>query len=171
MPDAKAISELTAAPQINDADLFVLEQSGVAKKLLGSLLKSFVTEPIANLTVSNVVLTPGNDPTVEKTYSSGHYNIKFGLPQANSITSITKTGTSGNVDTYTITFTNGTTVTFTVTNGASTVKVNDVVQSVINFDSDPQTQLDSKVDLDASNTAAFALGCDDNGMYIKYEEA
>lgn len=33
------------------------------------------------------------------------------------ITSITKTGTEGLVDTYTITFTNGTTSTFTVTNG------------------------------------------------------
>jgi hypothetical protein len=34
------------------------------------------------------------------------------------IASITKTGTSGLVDTYTITYTNGTTSTFTVTNGA-----------------------------------------------------
>lgn len=35
------------------------------------------------------------------------------------ISSITKTGTSGLVDTYTIAFTNGTTSTFTVTNGAN----------------------------------------------------
>lgn len=35
----------------------------------------------------------------------------------NGISSVTKTGTVGNVDTYTITFTNGTTTTFTVTNG------------------------------------------------------
>lgn len=35
----------------------------------------------------------------------------------NGIQSIAKTGTSGLVDTYTITFTNGTTTTFTVTNG------------------------------------------------------
>ncbi len=35
----------------------------------------------------------------------------------NGITSITKTSTSGLVDTYTITYTNGTTTTFTVTNG------------------------------------------------------
>ena len=38
----------------------------------------------------------------------------------NGIASIIKTGTSGNVDTYTITMTNGTTTTFTVTNGAVT---------------------------------------------------
>ncbi len=35
----------------------------------------------------------------------------------NGISTIVKTGTSGNVDTYTITFTNGNTTTFTVTNG------------------------------------------------------
>ena len=37
----------------------------------------------------------------------------------NGIASITKTGTSGLVDTYTITFTNGNTTTFTVTNGSN----------------------------------------------------
>ena len=36
----------------------------------------------------------------------------------NGISTVAKTGTSGLVDTYTITFTNGTTTTFTVTNGA-----------------------------------------------------
>ena len=38
-------------------------------------------------------------------------------PTGNGIASITKTGTSGLVDTYTITYTNGNTTTFTVTNG------------------------------------------------------
>jgi len=38
-------------------------------------------------------------------------------PTGNGISSIAKTGTSGLVDTYTITFTNGTTTTFNVTNG------------------------------------------------------
>ena len=37
------------------------------------------------------------------------------------ISSIAKTGTSGNVDTYTITYTDGTTDTFTVTNGSGVV--------------------------------------------------
>ena len=39
-------------------------------------------------------------------------------PAGNGISSITKTGTSGLVDTYTITYTNGNSDTFTVTNGA-----------------------------------------------------
>lgn len=38
-------------------------------------------------------------------------------PTGNGILSITKTGTSGLVDTYTITYTNGNTTTFTITNG------------------------------------------------------
>lgn len=37
----------------------------------------------------------------------------------NGIASISKTGTSGLVDTYTITFTDGNTTTFTVTNGSN----------------------------------------------------
>ena len=43
-----------------------------------------------------------------------------GLPGAtgNGISTITKTGASGLVDTYTITYTNGNTTTYTVTNGA-----------------------------------------------------
>nr|DAD58813.1 MAG TPA: nucleoid-associated protein [Caudoviricetes sp.] len=40
-------------------------------------------------------------------------------PAGNGISSITKTGTSGLTDTYTINFTNGTSTTFTVTNGAN----------------------------------------------------
>ena len=39
----------------------------------------------------------------------------------NGISSVTKTGTSGLVDTYTITFTNGNTTTFTVTNGSDAI--------------------------------------------------
>ena len=48
----------------------------------------------------------------------------------NGIASITKTGTVGLVDTYTITYTNGTTTTFTVTNGSdATVTVDDALST------------------------------------------
>lgn len=56
----------------------------------------------------------------------------------NGIASITKTGTSGLVDTYTITFTDGNTTTFTVTNGATPVveiedvKVNNTSLPIVN---------------------------------------
>lgn len=47
----------------------------------------------------------------------------------NGIASITKTGTSGLVDTYTITYTNGTTSTFTVTNGQDGQGSGDMLKS------------------------------------------
>ena len=88
-------------------------------------------DTIENLTVSASGLPAGSSPTA--TYANG--NIAFGIPKGdkgdkgdkgntgetgatgNGIASIAKTGTSGNVDTYTITYTNGNTMTFTVTNG------------------------------------------------------
>ena len=48
----------------------------------------------------------------------------------NGISSIRKTGTSGKVDTYTITYTDGTTSTFTVTNGSdASVTIDSVLSS------------------------------------------
>ena len=52
----------------------------------------------------------------------------------NGIASITKTGTVGLVDTYTITFTNGQTTTFTVTNGQDGTGAGDMTKAV--YDSD-----------------------------------
>ena len=51
-------------------------------------------------------------------------------PTGNGIASITKTGTSGLVDTYTITYTNGNTTTFTVTNGQDGTGSGDMSKSV-----------------------------------------
>lgn len=48
----------------------------------------------------------------------------------NGIASITKTGTSGLVDTYTITYTNGNTSTFTVTNGQDGTGAGDMTKAV-----------------------------------------
>lgn len=75
---------------------------------------------------------PGTDATVVNSGTSGEAVFDFTIPQGakgdtgntgatgatgNGIASISKTGTSGLVDTYTITYTNGNTATFTVTNG------------------------------------------------------
>lgn len=70
------------------------------------------------------------------------------------IVSISKTGTSGLVDTYTITYTDNTTSTFTVTNGAdgTEIYVNNVKMTRVNFTSDPQTQIDNKLDKDTTHT-------------------
>lgn len=89
-------------------------------------------EQLENLTAVAVTLAEGSEATAS--YSEGV--LTFGIPRGNTgatgpqgpqgvqgdtgngIASIAKTGTSGLVDTYTITFTDGTTTTFTVTNGA-----------------------------------------------------
>lgn len=72
------------------------------------------------------ILPEGSEPTAR--FENGV--LYLGIPKGdtgekgnkgdtgNGISSITKTGTSGLVDTYTITYTNGQTTTFTVTNGA-----------------------------------------------------
>lgn len=87
---------------------------------------------LENLTAVATTLSEGSEATAS--YADGV--LTFGIPKGdtgatgpqgeqgvkgdtgNGIVSIAKTGTSGLVDTYTITFTDGTTTTFTVTNGA-----------------------------------------------------
>lgn len=50
----KTIGDLPQAESISDTDLFVLQQSGVAKKLLGSLLKAFVTVNVVSVSVETL---------------------------------------------------------------------------------------------------------------------
>lgn len=80
----KSISELVAATAVGSTDLFVLEQTGTAKKLTGQILENWLVA-----------------------LADGHGGIQ----------TIEKTGTSGLVDTYTITYADTTTSTITVTNG------------------------------------------------------
>lgn len=80
----KSISELVAATAVGSTDLFVLEQTGTAKKLTGQILENWLVS-----------------------LADGHGGIQ----------SITKTGTSGLVDTYTVLLADTTTYSFTVTNG------------------------------------------------------
>lgn len=73
-------------------------------------------------------------------------------PTGNGISSIRKTGTSGLVDTYTITFTNGSTTTFTVTNGqdgSTNIQWGDLTGS-ISDQTDLQNALNAK-----QNTLTF----------------
>ena len=68
----------------------------------------------------------------------------------NGISSITKTGTVGLVDTYTIAFTNGTSTTFTVTNGedgSSNIQWGDITGSIAN-----QTDLNNALSAKANNS-------------------
>lgn len=83
----KQISDLTAATQIQAADLFVVEQGATAKKLTGQVLINWLTA-----------------------YANGHGGIQ-------TIAKTGSAGTNPVVDTYTITYADTTTSTFTVTNG------------------------------------------------------
>lgn len=87
---------------------------------------SGITGATPNIIIGNV--TEGNQPAVTRRAGSSNENpildfiLKTGPKgdigdTGNGISSIEKTGTSGLVDTYTITYTDGTTSTFQVTNG------------------------------------------------------
>lgn len=101
------------------------------EQLLGNIATDLAE--IENLTVTVTGLPAGSAPTAS--YSNGV--LSLGIPKGdrgdtgetgaqgpigptgNGIASVAKTGTSGLVDTYTITFTDGTTTNFTVTNGVA----------------------------------------------------
>lgn len=87
---------------------------------------------IENMTASASKLSPGSDPIVTKTETETGFNLGFGIPQGdtgNGIASIQKTSTSGNIDTYTITYTNGQTTTYQVRNGQDGTGSGDMVKS------------------------------------------
>ena len=115
----KSIDQLNAAEKIYATDLFVLQQSGSAKKLTGQVLLNWLTaaadghggiQSIAKLSTSGLVDTYRITLADTTTFD-------FVVTNGRSITGISKTSTSGLVDTYTISYNNGTTSTFTVTNG------------------------------------------------------
>lgn len=94
----------------------------------------------------------------------------------NGIVSIEKTGTSGLVDTYTITYTDGDTDTFTVTNGSSATV--DIVTSWNSTTSDAKvpseklakTSLDGKLD-NAISSTAVSIASSDNILITDYSDS
>ena len=86
--------------------------------------------PAVNVTKSGTDLAPA--------FAFAFSNLKGSQgdpgPTGNGIASIAKTGTSGLVDTYTITYTNGTTSTFTVTNGQDGQGAGDMTKAVYDND-------------------------------------
>lgn len=67
--------------------------------------------------ISIGTVTSGNIPEVTITKDGTNSILNFVLPKGKGILNISKTNTSGLVDTYTITYDDGSTSTFTVTNG------------------------------------------------------
>lgn len=122
----KAISELPQAQNVNNQDLFVLEQSGIAKKLTA---ETFITEQgiidalaealdghggIQSVTLASV---SGRIRTYRITFSDGSATT-FQVYDGTSIDRISRTSSSGLDDVYTIFLSDGTTTFFTVHNGA-----------------------------------------------------
>ena len=116
----QSISELIRATQIQDTDLFLLEQGGDAKSLAGRVLLNWLTaaadghggiQSIAKLSSSGLTdtyrITLADTTTVDFTVTNGR-----------GIRSIAKSGSSGLVDTYQVSYTDGSSSTLTVTNGA-----------------------------------------------------
>ena len=115
----KSIDQLNAAEKIYATDLFVLQQSGSAKKLTGQVLINWLTaaadghggiQSIEKLSTN--ILADTYRITLADTTT-----FDFVVNNGRGITDISKTSTSGLVDTYTIRYNNGTTSTFTVKNG------------------------------------------------------
>ena len=115
----KSIDQLIAAESILATDVFVLQQSGIAKKLPAQVLLNWLTaaadghggiQSIAKLGTSGLADTYRITLADTTTFD-------FVVTNGRGVSSLRKTGTSGLVDTYTFTYNDGTTGTFTVTNG------------------------------------------------------
>lgn len=111
----KAIGDLPQAEVISNNDLFLLEQGGAAKKLLGSQLTAFINRNVIGVTVNIVPSTQ----TGGGTYNAETGMLTLNIPEGNGIVGLSKTGSSGNADTYRLTYEDGTHSSFTVYNGSN----------------------------------------------------
>jgi hypothetical protein len=120
----KTIGDLNYAPgSVDDSNtLFVVQQTGAAYKLDGhAFILALTTILDGHGGVASITYTAPTPPSLDGTMvitladqSTTTVTVKNGK----GISGVAKTGTSGLVDTYTITYNDATTSTFTVTNGA-----------------------------------------------------
>lgn len=102
------------------------------EQYVDSGIDASITVDIADITMLATDASPYVTNTGTSTDPIFHLYIPRG-ETGNGIASIAKTGTSGLVDTYTITFTNGQTTTFTVTNGGGMQIDGSNADSFVNF--------------------------------------
>ena len=120
----KTIGDLNNAPgTVDDSNtLFVVQQAGTAYKLDGHAFILALTSILdGHGGINSIVYTDPVAPSLDGTLTitlADQSTTSLTVKNGKGITSIAKTGTSGLVDTYTITYNDGTTGTFTVTNGA-----------------------------------------------------
>lgn len=120
----KSIGDLNFAPgTVDDSNtLFVVQQSGAAYKLSGhEFIIAMESVLDGHGGINSIVYTPPVAPSLTGTMVitlADQSTTSVSIQNGKGIVSIAKTGTSGLVDTYTITYNDSTTSTFTVTNGA-----------------------------------------------------
>lgn len=130
----KAISDLTQAVQITNEDLFVLEQSGEAKKLKGATLLDFVTLSVISVTVTT--LPAGSSATA--TYDKSTGTLALGIPQGNK-GDTGATGATGPANVLTIgSVTSGKVASATITGEAPNQVLNLVLEKGEKGDTGPQ---------------------------------
>lgn len=115
----KSIEQLNPAERVNLSDLFVLQQSGTAKKLTGQVLKNWLLELAqghGGITSIALQSTSGLNKTYRITLADDTF-FDMTVADGKGITSVAKTGTAGLVDTYTMSFNAGSDFVFTVKNG------------------------------------------------------
>lgn len=115
----KSIEQLNAAEKVYLSDLFVLQQSGTAKKLTGQVLKNWLLELAqghGGITGIKLQSTSGLNKTYRITLADDTY-FDMTVSDGKGITSVTKTNTTGLVDTYTMAFNAGSDFVFTIKNG------------------------------------------------------
>ena len=120
----KTIGDLNYAPGTVDDNntLFVVQQTGTAYKLDGHAFILALTSILdghggINSIVYTAPVAPSLDGTLTLTLAD-QSTTSLTVKNGKGISGVAKTGTSGLVDTYTITYNDATTSTFTVTNGA-----------------------------------------------------
>lgn len=124
----KTVGELPRALSVTTTDLFVMEQAGQAKSLTGqTLINDLAIALDAHGGIKSIVLNPdytltftfADDTTSTTTSVRGEKGVRGERGSDGvSITSVSKTGTNGLADTYSISFSDGNSTTFTVTNGS-----------------------------------------------------
>lgn len=119
------IGSLPAIEIMQNADLFVLEQNGTAKRLSGQQLSSFIDRQIVSVTVVERAATE----TYTATYNRDTGELIIGIPRGVGISNISNPVVSGLNKTYTIIFDKpasasvATTKDFTVKDGNGIVSI------------------------------------------------
>lgn len=120
----KTIGDLNYAPgTVDDSNtLFVVQQTGTAYKLDGhAFILALTTILDGHGGISSITYTAPVSPSLDGTLTialADQSTTSLAVKNGKGISGVAKTGTSGLVDTYTITYNDATTSTFTVTNGA-----------------------------------------------------